>query len=89
MLLSVIILGMVAEKAPARPVVDQARLDRMSDACHTPRAWLRHAKRNEVTFKASLDAPLSDVECVMKEILDSHLPIELGLIGNAPITEEK
>jgi hypothetical protein len=66
----------------AAPQVTQAQLNKLSDGCKAPRAWLRSKGDNEVRFRPSPNAKYQTVDCVLNRMKRSKLPMKLGFIGN-------
>ncbi len=63
----------------------------MTDVCRAPRGWLRHKGGNEVRFLPDPDAEYDKVDCVLKQLRESRIPMNLGFVGNEalPETEKK
>jgi len=64
------------------PQITQTKLDKLSDACKAPRAWLRSIGHDEVTFMPPMNARHRTANCVLNQIKRSKLPMKLGFIGN-------
>ncbi|MBB3910448.1 hypothetical protein [Sphingomonas desiccabilis] len=71
--------------------LSQKQLDAMTDVCRAPRGWLRHKGGNEVRFLPDPDAEYDKVDCVLKQLRESRIPMNLGFVGNEalPETEKK
>jgi hypothetical protein len=62
--------------------VTQSQLNKLSDVCKAPRAWLRSLGHGEVRFRPSKNAKYRTVDCVLNQMKRSKLPMKLGFIGN-------
>ncbi len=69
--------------------VTQAKLDVMSDACRAPRKWLKHLGGEEIAFQPSPRAKFDKVDCLLKQLRESMIPMKLGFVGNEQVPEEK
>ena len=79
----------LTQHATAKP--SQQLLNRMTDACRAPNRWLRHQGGNEIRFFPDPDAEYDKVDCVLKQLRESRIPMNLGFVGNEalPETEKK
>jgi hypothetical protein len=78
-----LVLAMQAETpAPAPAPVTQQALDAMSDACHTPRKWLKLLGGDEVQFLPPPHARFKQVDCLLAHLRSSNVPMKLGFVGN-------
>jgi hypothetical protein len=82
-------LQVAVARAETNTALDQPILDRMSDACHAPRMWLRHRGHAQVQFQPSPEAEFETIECVLRMVNESRVPMELGFVGNGQASEEK
>jgi hypothetical protein len=69
--------------------ISQAKLDAMSATCRTPRKWLKHLGGEQVQFQPSPKARYEQVDCLLKQLRESIVPMKLGFIGNEQAPEEK
>ena len=88
MLLIAVALQVVSVPAKPRAVMTQQQLDSLSDRCGAPRKWLRRGKGEEIRFQPSRDGEFAKVDCVLKQLYASLVPMKQGFVGNAEYTEE-
>ena len=65
----------------------QAKLDIISDACRTPRKWLRHLGGDEVQIKPAKTAKYEQVDCVLAKLKATDISMKFGFIGNEQALE--
>jgi len=82
-------MQMAAQDSPPKVEVSQSSLDAMSDACGAPRKWLTHQGGDEIRFSPSRRAKFEKVDCVLKRLRESMMPMKLGFVGNEQVPEEK
>ncbi|MFV0625140.1 hypothetical protein ACBY01_14170 [Sphingomonas sp. ac-8] len=68
-------------------VPSQKLLDRLTDACRAPNRWLVHGGGEEVRFRPDPDAEYDKVDCVLQQLKESRLPMNLGFVGNEAYSE--
>jgi hypothetical protein len=89
----ILALALMLQAAPndtSHPIqISQRQLDAMSAACRTPRKWLKHNGGEYVQFKPSRKARYEQVDCLLKQLRESAVPMNLGFVGNAEAPEEK
>ncbi len=85
-----IALALQAAATPAKPVaiMTQQQLDRLSDRCGAPRKWLRRGRGEEIRFQPSRNGEFAKVDCVLKQLSASLVPMKQGFVGNAEYTEK-
>lgn len=81
-------LQLAAQGASPKIEVSQVKLDAMSDACGAPRKWLKHRGGDTVQFQPSQNAKFEKVDCVLKQLRMSLIPMKLGFVGNEQAPEE-
>ncbi|MCC2975864.1 hypothetical protein LK533_04130 [Sphingomonas sp. PL-96] len=90
---ALLLLHVAVSSAPqtGQAALSQKQLDGMTDACRAPRGWLRHKGGDEIRFLPDPDAEYDKVDCVLKQLRESRIPMKLGFIGNEapPETEKK
>ncbi|UZK66819.1 hypothetical protein [Sphingomonas sp. M1-B02] len=86
LLLAFTLLASGQETKP-QPEISQARLDEMSVACRTPRKWLKHLAGEQVQFRPSPKARYEQVDCLLKQLRESAVPMKLGFVGNEQAPE--
>jgi len=62
--------------------VTQAKLDRMTQRCNAPRSWLKHLGGNRVHVRPSCGESFKQIDCVLSQLKNSGLPMDLGFVGN-------
>ncbi|WP_141243826.1 hypothetical protein [Sphingomonas lenta] len=79
-----VLVSQVGDAPPASSErrIHQAELDAFSDACATPRKWLKAPPNNEVLFRPSRRAKFEQVGCLIAQMRKSNLPMNLGFVGN-------
>ncbi|WP_230481468.1 hypothetical protein [Sphingomonas sp. Leaf21] len=81
-------LQVAAQPTKPQRQVSRADLNAMADACHAPRNWLVLRGR-EVVFRGNPDADFAKIECVLKKVSAVVSMNKIGVIGNAPASEDK
>ncbi|MGK6356991.1 hypothetical protein ACMGDH_17390 [Sphingomonas sp. DT-207] len=84
-------LALQASEPEHKPIIEvtQAQLDAMSDTCRTPQKWLKHLGGEQVQFQPSPKAKYEQVDCVLKQLRESAVPMKLGFVGNEEAPREK
>ncbi|WP_126002212.1 hypothetical protein [Sphingomonas sp. ABOLE] len=89
----ILALALLIQTAPPKPVapdaIPQARLDQMSAVCRTPKKWLQQVGGEQVQFKPSPKARYEQVDCLLKQLRESIVPMKLGFVGNEEAPKEK
>ena len=86
-LLSLVACQSADEPAPNALGHTQAVLDRIADRCRMPREVWKLRSEHQVTLQPSPDAPYEGVDCLLRELQKSKLPVRLGFVGNEAFSE--
>lgn len=66
----------------------QRDINGISDACRTPRAWIRVRNDRELLLEGDPSATYEQIDCILTKIRELPYKFEMGIIGREYVPEE-